>query len=117
MSLPKTATTRFSSGTAIPFPISWNCPNYPEARDLSDADLARNIEQLKWFTAEADRRGIWTVLHFYNIHVSPNFAKAHEQRGRTRLENAVAAPRRCWKLTRATASANSSSRIPTSGSC
>jgi hypothetical protein len=68
-------TIYFSTGHAFPFFLE--LPRYPEARELSDADLRDNIEQLKWFTAEADRRGIWTVPHFYNIHVSPRFAQAH----------------------------------------
>ena len=28
-----------------------------------------------------DKRGIWTVIHFYNIHVSPAFANAHAHEG------------------------------------
>jgi hypothetical protein len=74
-----------------PFPFFLELPRYPEARPLSEAELHRNIEHLKWFTAEADRRGIWTVLHFYNIHVSPAFAKAHENEG-VRVENSAATP-------------------------
>ena len=64
-----------------PFPYFLELARYPEARVLSDADLHRNIEHFKWFTEEADRRGLWTVFHFYNIHVSPNFAKAHAKEG------------------------------------
>jgi hypothetical protein len=74
-----------------PFPCFLKLPRYPEARMLSDAELERNIEHLKWFTAEADRRGLWTVFHFYNIHVSPSFAKAHEAEG-VRVENPAATP-------------------------
>jgi hypothetical protein len=74
-----------------PFPYFLKLPKYPEARMLDDADLQRNIDQFTWFTREADRRGIWTVLHFYNIHVSPNFAKAHEHEG-VKVENAAATP-------------------------
>jgi hypothetical protein len=74
-----------------PFPFFLELPRYPEARELSDADLRDNIAQLKWFTAEADRRGIWTVLHFYNIHVSPPFAQAHTNEG-VRVENKASTP-------------------------
>ncbi len=74
-----------------PFPCFLKLPRYPEARMLSDAELDRNIEHLKWFTAEADRRGLWTVFHFYNIHVSPSFAKAHEAEG-VQVENRAATP-------------------------
>jgi len=64
-----------------PFPYFLKLPKYPEARMLDEAALQRNMDQFRWFTQEADRRGIWTVLHFYNIHVSPSFAKAHEHEG------------------------------------
>jgi hypothetical protein len=74
-----------------PFVYFLRLPQYPEARVLSDAELERNIDQLQWFTREADRRGIWTVLHFYNIHVSPAFAKAHEREG-VRLQNPASTP-------------------------
>ena len=78
-----------------PFPYFVELPRYPEARDLSEADLQDNIAQLKWFTAEADRRGIWTVLHFYNIHVSPPFAQAHANEG---TESRIRRPRRSGSL-------------------
>ncbi len=74
-----------------PFIYFLKLPQYPEAKVLSDPDLKRNIEQLQWFTQEADRRGIWTVMHFYNIHVSPAFAKAHEREG-VRLQNSASTP-------------------------
>jgi hypothetical protein len=74
-----------------PFPFFLKLPRYPEAATLNDSDLERNIEYLKWFTAEADRRGIWTVFHFYNIHVSPGFAKAHQNEG-VHVENAKSTP-------------------------
>jgi hypothetical protein len=77
--------------TGHPFPYFLRLPRYPEARMLDEQDLQRNIEQLRWFTQEADRRGIWTVLHFYNIHVSPAFAKAHETEG-VRVQNHAATP-------------------------
>lgn len=74
-----------------PFVYFLKLARYPEARALSDTDLQRNMEQLRWFTGEADRRGIWTVMHFYNIHVSPEFAKAHEREG-VRVQNSVSTP-------------------------
>lgn len=74
-----------------PFPYFLKLAKFPEARMLSDADLERNIEYLKWFTEEADKRGLWTVFHFYNIHVSPNFAKAHFNEG-VREENPASTP-------------------------
>ncbi|MPY87298.1 MAG: hypothetical protein GEU99_05200 [Luteitalea sp.] len=77
--------------TAHPFPYLLRLPKYPEAQSLGDAELLRNVEHFRWFTKEADRRGIWTVLHFYNIHVPPSFAKAHEAKG-IRIENHQATP-------------------------
>jgi hypothetical protein len=74
-----------------PFVYFLPLTKYPEARVLSDAELKRNMEQLSWFTREADRRGIWTVLHFYNIHVSVAFAKAHEREG-VHLQNPASTP-------------------------
>jgi hypothetical protein len=74
-----------------PFPYFLPLTKYPEARVLNDTELKRNIDQLQWFTREADRRGIWTVFHFYNIHVSPTFAKAHEREG-VHLQNPASTP-------------------------
>jgi hypothetical protein len=74
-----------------PFPFFLELPRYPEARELTDAQLRDNIDQLKWFTTEADRRGIWTVFHFYNIHVSPPFAQAHANEG-VQVENTASTP-------------------------
>ena len=31
----------------------------------------------RWLTAECDKRGIWILQGFYNIHLSHNFARAH----------------------------------------
>lgn len=74
-----------------PFPYFLELARYPEARMLSPEELKRNIEHFRWFTSEADRRGIWTVFHFYNIHVPPSFAKAHEREG-VRLANSANTP-------------------------
>jgi hypothetical protein len=74
-----------------PFPYFLKLSKYPEARMLSDTELEQNMEYLKWFTGEADKRGLWTVFHFYNIHVSPNFAKAHFNEG-VREENPASTP-------------------------
>jgi hypothetical protein len=74
-----------------PFPYFLRLAKYPEARMLNNVELERNIQYLKWFTGEADKRGLWTVFHFYNIHVSPNFAKAHFNEG-VREENPASTP-------------------------
>jgi hypothetical protein len=59
-----------------PFTSLLKLPKYPEAQELSDAELARNIEMFRWLTAEADKRGIWVIQAFYNIHISHALAKA-----------------------------------------
>ena len=61
-----------------PFTSLLKLPKYPEAQELSDEQLAQNIEVFKWLTAEADKRGIWVIQFFYNIHLSHAFARAHE---------------------------------------
>jgi hypothetical protein len=61
-----------------PFTSLLKLPKYPEAQELSDGQLAQNIEVFKWLTAEADKRGIWVIQFFYNIHLSHAFARAHK---------------------------------------
>jgi hypothetical protein len=77
--------------TGHPFPYFLELPRFPEARMLSREELKRNEDHLRWFTGEATRRGIWTVFHFYNIHVSPSFAKAHEREG-VQIANPASTP-------------------------
>ena len=60
-----------------PFTSLLKLPKYPEAQELPTAQLDQNIELFKWLTAEADRRGIWVLQGFYNIHLSHTFARAH----------------------------------------
>jgi hypothetical protein len=60
-----------------PFTSLLKLPKYPEAQEMSDAQLDQNIDMFKWLTAEADRRGIWVLQGFYNIHLSHAFARAH----------------------------------------
>jgi hypothetical protein len=74
-----------------PFPYLLHLSRYPEARVLSQNELESNIEYFRWLTAEADRRGIRTVLQFYNIHVPAPFAEAHKQDG-VQLANPRATP-------------------------
>jgi len=74
-----------------PFPYFLKLSKYPEAKMLSDGELEHNVKYLNWFTTEADKRGIWTVFHCYNIHVSPNFAKAHFNEG-VRQQNPESTP-------------------------
>jgi len=60
-----------------PFTSLLKLPKYPEAQELPTAQLDQNIAMFKWLTAEADRRGIWVLQGFYNIHLSHTFARAH----------------------------------------
>ncbi|MCU0779081.1 MAG: hypothetical protein MUF86_15640 [Akkermansiaceae bacterium] len=60
------------------FPYIVEMPDYPEASaDVPPEQVKRNQEQFRWFTAECEKRNIQVLLHFYNIHVSPPFAKKH----------------------------------------
>jgi hypothetical protein len=60
-----------------PFTSLLKLPKYPEAQEVPTAQLDKNIEMFRWLTAEADKRGIWVLQGFYNIHLSHTFAKAH----------------------------------------
>ncbi|MGD0292377.1 MAG: hypothetical protein ABSB30_00840 [Terracidiphilus sp.] len=60
-----------------PFSSLLKLPKYPEAQELPTAQLDENIAMFKWLTAEADKRGVWVVQGFYNIHLSHAFARAH----------------------------------------
>ncbi len=60
-----------------PFTSLLKLPKYPEAQELPTAQIEQNIAMFKWLTAEADRRGIWVLQGFYNIHLSHAFARAH----------------------------------------
>ena len=60
-----------------PFTSLLKLPKYPEAQELPEAQLQQNIAIFQWLTDEADKRGIWVLQGFYNIHLSHNFARAH----------------------------------------
>ena len=60
-----------------PFTSLLRLPKYPEAQELPTAQLEQNIAMFRWLTSEADKRGIWVLQGFYNIHLSHTFAKAH----------------------------------------
>jgi len=60
-----------------PFTSLLKLPRYPEAQELPTAQLDKNIAMFKWLTTEANRRGIWILQGFYNIHLSHAFARAH----------------------------------------
>jgi hypothetical protein len=60
-----------------PFTSLLKLPKYPEAQEVPTEQLDKNIAMFRWLTAEADKRGIWVLQGFYNIHLSHTFAKAH----------------------------------------
>jgi hypothetical protein len=60
-----------------PFASFVRLVDYPEAQEVTDDELRENRELLAWLTAEADRRGIWIVVKFYNIHIPLPFAQHH----------------------------------------
>ncbi|GGH09106.1 hypothetical protein [Silvibacterium dinghuense] len=60
-----------------PFTSLLKLSKYPEAQELPDAQLEQNIAMFRWLTKEADKRGIWILQGFYNIHLSHAFARAH----------------------------------------
>jgi len=59
-----------------PFTSLLDLPRYPDAKELPEDLLQRNMEMFRWLAEEADRRGIWLIQGFYNIHISHALAKA-----------------------------------------
>lgn len=60
-----------------PFSSLVKVPDYPEALEVSEEVFEKNREVFGWLTQECDRRGIWVVLKFYNIHIPLPFAEKH----------------------------------------
>ncbi len=60
-----------------PFASLLKLDDYPEALEVPEETLARNVEMFRFLTHEADRRGIWVIQMFYNIFVSAPFAEHH----------------------------------------
>lgn len=60
-----------------PFSSLVKLEDYPEALEVHEEDYKLNRELFGWLTEECDRRGIWVVLKFYNIHISYPFAQKH----------------------------------------
>ncbi len=61
-----------------PFSSFVKLADYPEAMEVTEEEYEMNREVFGWLTKECDRRGIWTVLKFYNIHIPYPFAVAHD---------------------------------------
>lgn len=60
-----------------PFSSLVRLEEYPEALEVTEEEYARNVEVFRWLTEEAEKRGIWVVLKFYNIHIPLPFARKH----------------------------------------
>lgn len=60
-----------------PFASLVKVPDYPEALEVTEEELQLNHDTFMWLTEECDRRGIWVVLKFYNIHIPYEFAVHH----------------------------------------
>lgn len=60
-----------------PFSSLLKLDKYPEALEVTEEEYQLNKETFHWLTEECDRRGIWTVLKFYNIHIPYPFAVKH----------------------------------------
>ena len=60
-----------------PFSSFVKVAKYPEALEVTEEEYRMNRKVLGWLTAECDRRGIWVVFKFYNIHIPYPFAQAH----------------------------------------
>lgn len=68
-----------------PFSSLVKLQDYPEALEVTEEEFNLNREIFGWLTEECDKRGIWVVLKFYNIHIPHPFAVKHglEQRQKT----------------------------------
>ncbi len=60
-----------------PFSSLLKLEHYPEALEVTEEEYRLNREIFTWLAEECDKRGIWTVLKFYNIHIPYPFAIAH----------------------------------------
>ncbi len=52
-----------------PFASLVKLDGYPEALEVSPEILDKNHEMMLWITSECDKRGIWLIQMFYNIHL------------------------------------------------
>jgi len=60
-----------------PFSSLVRLPDYPEALEVTEEEYRLNVEMFTWLAEACDRRGIWLVLKFYNIHIPLPFAEKH----------------------------------------
>ena len=93
-----------------PFSSLVKLKEYPEALEVSEAEFELNRAMFRWLTEECDRRGIWVVLKFYNIHIPHPFAVKHG------LNSGRPGFIPWWRIIQPNQSWNSSSLFPISGS-
>lgn len=68
-----------------PFSSLVQLEDYPEALDVSPEVMAKNRAMFGWLTAECDKRGIWLIQNFYNIHLPESLGLGqHLQRSQPR---------------------------------
>lgn len=63
--------------TGHPFSSFVRVADYPEALEVTEEEFQLNVETFRWLAEQCDRRGIWVVLKFYNIHLPLPFAQKH----------------------------------------
>ncbi|MBB6735721.1 hypothetical protein [Cohnella zeiphila] len=63
--------------TGHPFSSFVKLDDYPEALEVAEDEFRLNVDTFRWLAEEADKRGIWVVLKFYNIHIPLPFAEKH----------------------------------------
>ena len=60
-----------------PFSSLVQLKDYPEAVEVPDEIFQRNKEMFHFLTMEADKRGIWVIQMFYNIHFPETLAEKY----------------------------------------
>jgi len=60
-----------------PFSSLVTLADYPEAAEVSPEVMKLNRETMLWLTSECDKRGIWLIQMFYNIHLPEGLAKKY----------------------------------------
>ncbi|BFT72120.1 hypothetical protein [Paenibacillus sp. P36] len=63
--------------TGHPFSSFVKLDDYPEALEVTEDEFQLNVETFHWLAEEGNKRGIWIVLKFYNIHIPLPFAQKH----------------------------------------
>jgi len=54
-----------------PFASLVQLEDYPDVIEVTPEVMKQNREMMLWLTSECDKRGIWLIQMFYNIHLPP----------------------------------------------